>query len=379
MNNLRWREPWGGRMLPEDTGLCNRIFHWEIAYGISKANDFKFNILVEKDFWPELQYLEIPHTSWVDSETLRNKKGYTVPAKFYMNHNPITFDKMREMSETKNYKLDTNKDWYPDFGFNFIDEFSRFVDETPELIDRPAQLIKIKDKVVEKYIKQYTQNVVGIHIRRWPTGVYRDEDDVKGFRDGEPIDWELDEAELLKPSGISIHTSLEQTLEERRNELNGRIDKDGKFKLQYTGDPIGYTAINNSAYMYIMDEMLRTNSNQKFYLSTDVPKENLQVFYDKYDIVDYDTITNTTPVMKRYLKNNKDIVSSTGFHRYCFKNIVDLFSLINCSFLIKFGQSTWSTFAEDYNKIPSIYPHNKFRLRDRKKYIRMCKKVGING
>jgi hypothetical protein len=128
-----------------------------------------------------------------------------------------------------------------------------------------------------------------------------------------------------------------------------------------------------------MDEMLRTNSNQKFYLSTDVPKENLQVFYDKYDIVDYDTITNTTPVMKRYLKNNKDIVSSTGFHRYCFKNIVDLFSLINCSFLIKFGQSTWSTFAEDYNKIPSIYPHNKFRLRDRKKYIRMCKKVGING
>ena len=100
-------------------------------------------------------------------------------------------------------------------------------------------------------------------------------------------------------------------------------------------------------------------------------------FYDKYDIVDYDTITNTSPVIKRYLKNNKDLVPSTGLHKYCFKNIVDLYSLANCSFLIRFGQSTWSTFAEDINKISSIYPHNKFRLRDRKKYIRMCKKTGI--
>ena len=55
MNNLRWKEPWGGSMLPEDTGLCNRRMHWEIAYGINKVNNFKFNILVEQAFWPELQ------------------------------------------------------------------------------------------------------------------------------------------------------------------------------------------------------------------------------------------------------------------------------------------------------------------------------------
>ena len=60
MNNLRWKEPWGGSMLPEDTGLCNRLMHWEIAYGINKVNNFKFNILVEQAFWPELQYLNIP-------------------------------------------------------------------------------------------------------------------------------------------------------------------------------------------------------------------------------------------------------------------------------------------------------------------------------
>ena len=48
MSNLRWKEPWGGSMLPEDTGLCNRLMHWEIAYGINRANDFKFNILVEQ-------------------------------------------------------------------------------------------------------------------------------------------------------------------------------------------------------------------------------------------------------------------------------------------------------------------------------------------
>jgi hypothetical protein len=36
---LRWLEPFGGwRGFTTDTGLCNRIFHWEVAYEINKQN-----------------------------------------------------------------------------------------------------------------------------------------------------------------------------------------------------------------------------------------------------------------------------------------------------------------------------------------------------
>ena len=377
MNNLRWKEPWGGSMLPEDTGLCNRLMHWEIAYGINKVNNFKFNILVEQAFWPELQYLNIPHTSIVKTDDLRDKRYNVIAAKFYYGHDPITKKLMGKMSKTKDYRLDINKDWYADFGFNFIDEFSEFVDDTPELISRPFQLITIENKVVDKYIKQNTKNVVGIHIRRWPTGVHRDEDDDKNFRNGEPIDWKLDHKELLDTIDINVAgKNKSQTLEERVEELKGWIDENGNFICKYTGDPIGYTAINNSTYMYVMDEMLKINPNQKFYISTDIPKSNLQIFYDKYDIVDYDSIVNSSPVIRREMRRNKSLEAPSGFHRYVFKNIVDLFSLAHCSFLIKFGQSTWSTFAQDYNKIPGIYPENKFKKSDRDDYINMVEKNG---
>ena len=39
--------------------------------------------------------------------------------------------------------------------------------------------------------------------------------------------------------------------------------KKGNFKFKFTGDPIGYTAINNSSYIHVMDEMLKINPNQK--------------------------------------------------------------------------------------------------------------------
>jgi len=377
MNNLRWKEPWGGSMLPEDTGLCNRLMHWEIAYGINKVNNFKFNILVEQAFWPELQYLNIPHTSIVKTDDLRDKRYNVIAAKFYYGHDPITKKLMGKMSKTKDYRLDINKDWYADFGFNFIDEFSEFVGDTPELISRPFQLITIENKVVDKYIKQNTKNVVGIHIRRWPTGVHRDEDDDKNFRNGEPIDWKLDHKELLDTIDINVAgKNKSQTLEERVEELKGWVDENGNFICKYTGDSIGYTAINNSTYMYVMDEMLKINPNQKFYISTDIPKSNLQIFYDKYDIVDYDSIVNSSPVIRREMRRNKSLEAPSGFHRYVFKNIVDLFSLAHCSFLIKFGQSTWSTFAQDYNKIPGIYPENKFKKSDRDDYINMVEKNG---
>ena len=57
---LRWYEPFGGwgklnvnhdhftvNLANSDTGLCNRLLHWEQAYLINKNNDYKYKIFVQ--------------------------------------------------------------------------------------------------------------------------------------------------------------------------------------------------------------------------------------------------------------------------------------------------------------------------------------------
>jgi len=358
MANLRWKEPWGGGMIPDDTGLCNRIFHWELAYGINKANDFDFDILVEERFFPELKYLNFPNTSWFRKEESLDLNYNTIDDKFWRGYTPITYDMMKKMSADKNYKLDTTKDYYADFGFDFIDEFSTFVEETPILIDRPLQKITIKNKFLDERIKKVTDKVVGVHIRRFPVGTYRDENDEANLRNGEPIDWDVDHDEILKPADG-------QTKKDRQKELHGLVKNDGKVRMNFAGDKEGYTVINDSAYFACMDKIVELNPSQKFYISTDIPKSNLKKFYDRYDIVDYDYVINGDNRLSRYFSRNKDFDSPKGFHRHAFKNVVDLFSLSNCYFLFKFGQSTWSTFAQDYNKIPGVHPEEHFKYTDK--------------
>jgi hypothetical protein len=71
---LRWLEPFGGwghhnnffdyvtLEFGTDTGLCNRILHWEVAEFINEKNDFSYDILLQDLFWPELEILDLPHT-----------------------------------------------------------------------------------------------------------------------------------------------------------------------------------------------------------------------------------------------------------------------------------------------------------------------------
>ena len=62
---LKWVEPHrgSGYITNEDTGLCNRIYHWELGYQIAKINNMK--IEVQKMWWPELEFLNLPLTSFL--------------------------------------------------------------------------------------------------------------------------------------------------------------------------------------------------------------------------------------------------------------------------------------------------------------------------
>ena len=279
MAYLKWVEPWGGYDFKEDTGFCNRLFHWEFAYQLNEVNNFKFKILLEDYWWPELEYLELPYTEWWDkhkptntdidrltpTDLADNKRNrfinYTIPID------------SREMETRQDFVLSDDVDYYPTCGYNFTRQFEEQFDKI-----RPLQLVSLKNKQLEKEIIKKTKGVVGIHIRR---GI-----------------------------GVKPH------------------DKDGA--IEYVDDKV---------YTDIMDSILKLNPNQRFYISADVPKAELQYFYDNYDCFTWDVLN----VDKYKVKQKYKIL-----HKHTFANVVDLMMLSNTSFLVKVLSSSWSNFAQLY-------------------------------
>ena len=279
MAYLKWVEPWGGYDFKEDTGFCNRLFHWEFAYQLNEVNNFKFKILLEDYWWPELEYLELPHTEWwngheptntniarlIPDDLVDNKYNkfinYTVPID------------SREMEAKQDFILNDSMDYYPTCGYNF----TRHFEEQFNTI-RPLQLVSLKNKQLQQEIEDRAGGVVGIHIRR---GI-----------------------------GVKPH------------------DKDGA--IDYVEDRV---------YTDIMDSMLEINPNQKFYISSDVPKSELKHFYDNYDCFTWDVLDES-----KYKVQQKYKI----LHKHTFANVVDLMMLSNTSYLVKVLSSSWSNFAQLY-------------------------------
>jgi hypothetical protein len=112
---LRWLEPYGG-WHKYDTGLCNRIFHWEIAYELTRNNNLEYFIMLEKKFWPELRLIELPKTKITgfiegDSHEIEKLKFITVHDTINSNvslSKPIMFDELNEMFKELGITLSNN-------------------------------------------------------------------------------------------------------------------------------------------------------------------------------------------------------------------------------------------------------------------------------
>ena len=147
MAYLKWVEPWGGYDSKNDTGFCNRLFHWELAYQLNEINNFKFKILLEDYWWPELEYLELPYSEWWNNHKPTNTNidrlipkdlADTKLNKFINYTLPID---SRQMEKNNNFILKDDVDYYPTCGYNF----SRYFEEQFNNM-RPLQLISLKNK-----------------------------------------------------------------------------------------------------------------------------------------------------------------------------------------------------------------------------------------
>lgn len=331
---LRWREPFGG-WNANDTGLGNRIFHWEIAYELNKHNNYAFTILLHKLHWPELEFITLPNTipfTYSEYENgrdfdrnfqdLRFRTVFDVENDIVFLSSPIDKIKIIDLfsSKVKRFDLSEAEHWHSDFGYN---ELKHLISDSINY-ERPLKKIRLKHTQVEDFLKETTKDLIGIHIRRGWGIKYTDKDLTtipKSLQD-EYLKFRLKETvDLLK-----------------ENENKKETHSKPKF-------------ITDDIYFNFIDKILKINSKQKFYISCDLPKEYLANFLEKYGELIV-TKEDLIPVTQNFLFTCSDDIKK--YHKnYILENLVDLFSLSFCKFLIMSPLSTWSEFAKDYRNIPS--------------------------
>jgi hypothetical protein len=307
-NQLRWLIP--NDCFYGDTGLGNRLLHLEIAFEINKKNNLKFDILLDDLYWRESKLLTLPNS-------------FIISHKDEIVGNPIDKEMIEDIFNNKNVILDDGT-WYPNFGFKSLSSFKNI-----NVIFNPLSLIRLSNPHIEDYIRNKMKNVVGIHIRR-NMGVYYTDDDVD---------------------------SLPEYLREKYLKL--RFYK----KIEYNG----YNFIQDDYYFNIIDNILKINPNQKFFISTDLPYEFISYYKQKYgDIII--TKENLISDVRYFLKyDGTDIDEVENFNTL--HDVIDLFSLSFCKFLIVSNVSTWSDFAKRYRNQPWVFATDDWDSKIKNKYI----------
>lgn len=304
---LRWVEPYHGGMSLDDTGLCNRLLHWGIAYKINQLNNFKYTILLQDEYWSELKYLNLPYTRPVRNPYYSSQKVTELKFKTvydYQNQHvylaePLSKEAINNMLQNKTFTL-KGDNYYSDFGYNFIKEFEN-------IGKNGITSIRFKHKEFEKIIAKEVKGYIGIHIRR-----------------GHGVEVTLDHIKKL-PKEIQPLFSPDE------------------------GDS-NYKWISDLQYFKVIDGILEKYPRQKFYLSTDMTLDQYQYLLDRYPgrFKTRKEIFNKVFFTSNYYEKIDD------FQLTCFINVIDLFTLASCSYIIKSPASTWSEIAAMWRDKPSI-------------------------
>lgn len=321
-------------------GFGNRtLMVWEQAYQINKLNDFKFNIVMFESGFPEILYLDYPHTIQGSSKTDKIIDGIkkrfepeieeiVKPLRNYPKVPPSSLNYEESLKEIEvqmelaekrisfgynhgipeedlitkdNYKNLEDKHWYLTTSF-YIEDSHMFIDEWE--MERPIEHIRMKDRKLFLEIKENVKGCVGVHIRRGDVG-----------------------GDSLKPG----------------HEHYG--------KQEYASEEY---------YTEICDKFITKNPNQKFYVSTDARTfEEVKFFYDRYNVInEYSYV----PGVDYY----------TAHWPFEIQEVRDLFSLVYSGYFVG-CHSTWTDFVINFRNrigkkghswtIRGIEPHSYSQLK----------------
>jgi hypothetical protein len=314
---------WVNRSIKEatnryDSGLCNRLFTWEIAYRLIKTSKDKRKILVQKRIFPELELIKLPNTKAIDYINKDNNLYYKSDVEKLMHL--TVFDtkenKVSLSSELKTPNLSNNLNSnhvYNNWGF--------FQDGIHDYISK----IKIKDKQINERLSNHL-SFVGIQMRRG-NGVSIQQKDVETF-----------------PKELR-----DSYLNHRKKDLNH--------------EPV-INFISNKDYINLISKILEINPQQRFFISNDLSDEFLDFLYTEFGTYHIISKKNYREEFTKYYENKGIDISS--LQNYCngLDNIIDLFGLSYTSFTIPTQSSTWGEFAQNYigpkkyRNIPSFKGNN---------------------
>jgi hypothetical protein len=343
---LRWQEPFGGwgnhsdfykskyqKILDNnDTGLCNRIFHWEIAYDLNKRHDFKYTILLPYRFWPEIELINLPYTKpvfygeyefgsnyIVEYESLNFKTVFDIESDDVYKATQIDRDYIQQLYLDETKKLKDNH-YYSDFSYYSLRELvelknPQFLYHLPDvsLKYRPLSSIKLKHKFMDDVITNFTKNAIGFHIRR-NNGVSFNEDSI--YKNNPQ----------LKKEFLSIR------------------------KTSHIQNPL-YQFVDDEKYFKIIDKILKILPDHDIFISMDLPKQFLEPYYKNFGNMIFSS-HDILPEIKNYLLESKINVERLENYANAILNVTDLFCLSNCNYLVCSYPSTYSEFAYEYKNTP---------------------------
>lgn len=290
-------EPWNGNHNQHDTGFGNRLIHWASIYYISTFYD-DCKIIVEKKYWPELEFLDLPNTEVFDIDSNYVKNNY----------------KLLSSQDIKNIVSKKKRNIFDN---NFLPYYSdRFISLGNQVISVGISKIKFKNEKVNKFFEHNFSDFCSIHLRR----------------------------------GVGTNPTLgfiKDFLSHKSEEQLKTYLKEYYFGFGYCPPSNHYNIIPDSVYFSLIDEIICNNKSQKFYISSDISESYYSYYFDRYP----DNIKKREEYLKEFLTffdYNGDIdefYTYLGVNTYLWKetliNLFDLFTLSHSSTIIVDSYSTW--------------------------------------
>lgn len=299
------KEPWGGGgIFPKDTGLCNRLFHWEICEYINQRNGSQFQLLIEDDFWPERELLDLPNSTFISNNNLSNY--YYKSENPYSDYTKISLDMFESMISKNDFTLEVGNNYQTSFGYNHIWDVYK---NSYDLLERPIKNISLRHHNIQREISKSLKDVVGLHIR-WGYGVNKSNEDL----------------EYIKKFPIELPN----------------IEIQSKNKL--------YDYVDQKKYINLIQSILDYSPTQMFYVSSDLGEASLVHIKNRFE----NNIITYTDIIRKIIHNHIETnIKEFQKNFQSLVNIIDLFSLAHCGIFYRYPYSSWSDFAEIYREIPT--------------------------
>lgn len=306
-----------------DGSIGNSVFKWAQGYYINYKLGFEYTILLQHEVWSELNLLEFPYTKTIEGD--------------------LTEGAFRiDISHLKDMFLHNNVDELKSHDHLYLDDWHIFDGpsikymENGELLTThiqydsidPLRLIKFKNENIENFFKEEFNDFVSIHIRRY-CGVI------------------IGEKQLATLPKEIVCDFYRDYLKNSLPYISGWKD------IKDTKTVYVHPFIPDSQYYRTIEEILQYDINQKFYISTDIPRQYYQYYKEKYrNIFDkYDYFDKFEKIVKencdKVLNFDPNTLPNSVLNTYknpeylLYANLLDIFAMCNSKLIVQSYFSSW--------------------------------------